>query len=188
MQTFHQFDYDTDSFDADAALEFILNHYAFTDIKLRGEAKQHHYISLASDIVDHLKTSHQLRAELKIYKALDPAFTKLSIGALTFGLLSCLPLLYFISTPVLSAHASWLWPGIIVMIGLFIILPVFFLALKSLYNSDVVEDYLTDIHHTELQISSLLNSAGAENSIDMVTMRLDAEYFEAEPLTPISVN
>ena len=66
MQTFHQFDYDTDSFDADAALEFILNHYAFTDINLRGEAKQHHYISLASDIVDHLKTSHQLLSLIHI--------------------------------------------------------------------------------------------------------------------------
>ena len=128
MQTFHQFDYDTDSFDADAALEFVLNHYAFTDINLRGEAKQHRYISLASEVVDHLKTSHQLRAELKIYKALNPAFTKLSIGGLTFGLLTCLPLLYFISTPAFSAHRFWLWPVIIVMIGLFIILPVFILA------------------------------------------------------------
>jgi len=184
MQTFHQFDYDTESFDADAALEFILNHYAFTDINLRGEAKRHYYISLASEVVDHLKLSHHLRAYLKMYKVSSAANLKLSIGRLIFGFLSGLPLLYFI----LTAHMFWLLPALIVLLGLFIIFPVFTLGQVGSARAENIEAYLTDIHHIELQIYSTLTQAFSDNSIDMVTMRLDYETFKAEHLTPISIN
>jgi len=172
----------------DAALEFILNHYAFTDLDLRSEEKQHFYISLASHVVDQLKISHKLRADLKMYKAFDPAVTKLSIGGLSFGLLSCMPLLYFISTPALSAHTSWLWPVLIMMIGVLILLPLIILGSKSLFHADNVEEYLTNIHNAELQITSILDSAGSENIVELVKMRLDYKNFELEDTKPISIN